>query len=166
MPHVLVTGGSGFFGDVLKHRLVAEGFTCVNFDLLPDAERLPGLESIQGDLRDTALLAKVFQEQRFDARENSGMRRNNDVTGGEISSFHEFLEGHSTIAGELSKNPSLATNQEYLENHPALRSYLKSNPNVHEELTENPQSFVKSAQQGAMPAKGVPKTMTTDPKMK
>ncbi|QNI31004.1 NAD(P)-dependent oxidoreductase [Alloacidobacterium dinghuense] len=67
MPHVLVTGGSGFFGGVLKRRLLGEGFTCVNFDLLPDAERLPGLESIQGDLRDTALLAKVFQEQRFDA---------------------------------------------------------------------------------------------------
>jgi phage-related protein len=110
--------------------------------------------------------AFMQQEQRFDARENSGMRRDHDVTGGEISSFHEFLEGHSTIAGELSKNPSLATNQEYLENHPALRSYLQSNPNVHEELSENPQSFVKSAQQVQAPMKGVPKPMTDPTKMK
>jgi hypothetical protein len=109
--------------------------------------------------------AFMRQEDRFDARENSGMRRDHDVTGGEISSFHEFLEGHSMIAGELSKNPSLATNQEYLENHPALRGYLQSNPNVHEELSENPQSFVKSAQQFESPSKGVPKPMT-DPKMK
>jgi hypothetical protein len=112
--------------------------------------------------------AFMRQEDRFDARENSGMRRGSDVTGGEISSFHEFLEGHSTIAGELSKNPSLATNQEYLENHPALRTYLQANPNVHEELSENPQSFVKSAQQVGTPTKGVPKPLTTtDPtKMK
>ena len=66
MPHILVTGGSGFFGGVLKRRLLAEGFTCVNFDLLADADHLPGLQSVQGDLRDTALLAKVFRENRFD----------------------------------------------------------------------------------------------------
>jgi UDP-glucose 4-epimerase len=67
MPHVLVTGGSGFFGGVLKRRLLTEDFTCVNFDLLPDADHLPGLQSIEGDLRDKALLAKIFHEQRFDA---------------------------------------------------------------------------------------------------
>ncbi|HYK37459.1 NAD(P)-dependent oxidoreductase [Alloacidobacterium sp.] len=66
MPNVLVTGGSGFFGGVLKHRLLAEGFTCVNFDLLPDADSLPGLQSIQGDLRDMPLVEKVFHENRFD----------------------------------------------------------------------------------------------------
>jgi len=87
------------------------------------------------------------------------MRRDSDVTRGELSSFHEFLEGHGTVAGELSKQPSLATNQEYLENHPALRDYLQANPKVHEELTENPQSFVKSAQQFESPSKAVPKPM-------
>ncbi len=104
--------------------------------------------------------AFMHQEDRFDARENSGMRRDHDVTGGELSSFHEFMEGHGTIAGEVSKNPSLATNQEYLENHPALRSYLQANPNVHEELSENPQSFVNSAQQAGVRSKGMPKPMT------
>lgn len=66
MPHVLVTGGSGFFGGVLKRRLLADGSTCVNIDLLPDTDRHPGLVSIQGDLRDSALLAKIFAEHRFD----------------------------------------------------------------------------------------------------
>jgi hypothetical protein len=107
------------------------------------------------------------QQDGFDGHGNAGMHRDNDVTRGELSNFHEFMEGHGAIASELSKNPSLATNQEYLENHPALKSYLQSNPNVREELSENPQSFVKSAQQGATPAKGVPKATTmTDPKMK
>jgi len=91
--------------------------------------------------------AFISQEQRFDRREDSTMRRDRDVTGGELSSFNEFLGSHGNIAGELSKNPSLATNKEYLENHPELRDYLKTHPEVHEELSENPQKFLQSAQQ-------------------
>jgi phage-related protein len=107
--------------------------------------------------------AFIHQEQRFDR--TSGMRGDRDVTRGELSSFHEFLEGHGNISGELSKNPSLSTNEEYLENHPALRDYLKSHPKVHEELGENPQSFLKSAQKFESASKATPRSMT-DPKMK
>jgi phage-related protein len=115
--------------------------------------------------------AFMRQEDHFDRREDSGLHRDSDVTRGELSSFHEFLEGHTNIAGELSKQPALATNQEYLENHPALRTYLQANPQVHEELAENPQTFVKSAQQFESPSKAVPKPMaepksTTEPKLK
>jgi len=67
MAHVLVTGGSGFFGGVLKRRLLREGNTVVNIDLEPDEDSLPGLTSIQGDLRDAALLNRTFTEHRFDA---------------------------------------------------------------------------------------------------
>jgi menaquinone-dependent protoporphyrinogen IX oxidase len=91
--------------------------------------------------------AFMNQEQRFDRREDSNRRPDRDVTGGELASFNEFLKGHGNIAGELSKNPSLANNQEYLENHPELRHYLKANPKVHEELSDNPETFLKSAQQ-------------------
>jgi hypothetical protein len=90
--------------------------------------------------------AFMRQEQRFERNEDSALRRNGDMNRGGVSSFHDFLEGHGKIAGELSKNPSLATNQEYLENHPALHEYLQAHPQVHQELRENPQSFVKSAQ--------------------
>src|SRR5271156_4355093 len=67
MPEVLITGGSGFFGGVLKRRLLAEGFHCVNIDLVPDADRDENLESTQGDLRDKELLASVFSTQNFAA---------------------------------------------------------------------------------------------------
>ncbi len=67
MQEVLITGGSGFFGGVLKRRLLAEGFRCVNIDLVPDADRDDKLESIQGDLRDQDLLARVFSAHKFDA---------------------------------------------------------------------------------------------------
>jgi phage-related protein len=108
--------------------------------------------------------AFMRQENRFDRREDATMHRDRDVTRGELSSFNEFLEDHNNISSELSKNPSLANNQEYLENHPALRDYLKTHPQVHEELSENPQSFVTSAQQlktAPAPAPKTPKTATT-----
>ena len=104
----------------------------------------------------------MAREENFDRREDS--RGDRDVTRGELSSFHDFLEDHGKISGELSKNPSLATNQEYLENHPELRDYLKAHPQVREELGENPQSFLKSAQQIVPPAKMQPKPLA-EPKL-
>lgn len=113
--------------------------------------------------------AFMNQEQRFDQRQEAGFRRDTDTTNGELSSFHQFLEGHGNISAELSKNPALATNEEYLENHPALQNYLKSNPQVNEELKENPQSFLRSSQSfesktpGRMPKSTTPAKGTAIP---
>jgi phage-related protein len=100
--------------------------------------------------------AFMRQEQRFDRHEDSRMRGDRDLTSGELSSFNEFMGGHSNIAGELSKNPSLANNQEYLANHPELKEYLTNHPQVHQELAENPQQFLQSAQAVGTP--GTPGT--------
>ena len=67
MAHVLVTGGSGFFGGVLKRRLLREGYTVVNIDCEQDEDTLAGLTSVRGDLRDAALVQRVFAEHKFDA---------------------------------------------------------------------------------------------------
>ncbi|MEK6397104.1 MAG: NAD(P)-dependent oxidoreductase, partial [Terriglobus sp.] len=68
MAHYLVTGASGFFGGVLKRRLLREGHTVVNIDLERDEDAgLGGLTSIQGDLRDRSLMEKTFAEHTFDA---------------------------------------------------------------------------------------------------
>jgi UDP-glucose 4-epimerase len=64
---VLVTGASGFFGGVLKRRLLAEGFAVTNIDLVRDEDEDPALTSIQGDIRNEALLAQTFAEHRFEA---------------------------------------------------------------------------------------------------
>jgi phage-related protein len=106
--------------------------------------------------------AFMHQEQRFDRREDFAMRHDRDVSDRERSSFGEFMQGHGGIAGDLSKNPSLANNQEYLENHPALRDYLKANPKVHQQLAENPQTFLQSTQQPATHA--TPKVGESKPK--
>jgi GrpB-like predicted nucleotidyltransferase (UPF0157 family) len=91
--------------------------------------------------------AFMRQENRFDYRQDSVVHGNRDLNRGELSSFNEFLGNHNNISGELSKNPTLANNHEYLENHPALRDYLQAHPQVQQGLSENPQSFLKSAQQ-------------------
>lgn len=67
MKKMLVTGASGFFGGVLKRRLLAEGYACVNIDPVADTDRHPQLRSIQGDIRDVHLLQSLFAEERFDA---------------------------------------------------------------------------------------------------
>lgn len=67
MGHYLVTGGAGFFGGILKRRLVHEGHTVVSVDLEQDEDQLPGLTSIQGDLRDKTLMRQIFEAHRFDA---------------------------------------------------------------------------------------------------
>jgi UDP-glucose 4-epimerase len=66
MPSVLITGGSGFFGGILKRDLLARGFHCVNVDLCEDEDRHADLRSIKGDIRDAALLDRVFREGKFD----------------------------------------------------------------------------------------------------
>jgi UDP-glucose 4-epimerase len=67
MSHILVTGGSGFFGGILKRRLLAEGHDCTNIDLVADADVHAKLRSISGDIRDRGLMQRIFGEQRFSA---------------------------------------------------------------------------------------------------
>ena len=64
-----------------------------------------------------------------------------------MASFGEFLNGHSNVARDVSKDPSLVTRQEYLNHHQELREYLNSHPEVRDEMMTNPQGFVKSAQE-------------------
>jgi nucleoside-diphosphate-sugar epimerase len=77
---VLVTGGSGFFGGVLKRRLLSEGFLVTNIDLVRDDDTHPALTSVQGDIRDAALLARLFAEHRFEAVFHCAAMLAHDVT--------------------------------------------------------------------------------------
>jgi nucleoside-diphosphate-sugar epimerase len=66
MSAVLVTGGSGFFGSLLIRRLLDEGLDCVSIDLEPAHMAHPRLTPIQGDVRDRAFLARLFERHRFE----------------------------------------------------------------------------------------------------
>ena len=65
MAKYLVTGGAGFFGGILKQRLLAGGAEVVSVDLVPDAARHPALTSIQGDIRDESKMREIFASHQF-----------------------------------------------------------------------------------------------------
>ncbi len=67
MSTVLLTGGAGFFGSLIKARLLEAGHRCVSIDLCADASHHPGLTTIQGDIRDLDLMDRLYRESRFDA---------------------------------------------------------------------------------------------------
>ncbi len=64
---ILVTGGSGFFGGLLKERLLAEGFLVTNIDRMPDPARHPHLKSVLGDIRSSETLESLFAAERYAA---------------------------------------------------------------------------------------------------
>jgi hypothetical protein len=89
-----------------------------------------------------------YEHQDRDEDMNRDLRRSGrDTAPGHFASFGEFLGTHSNIAEQISKDPSLVKNQEYLQNHPELQDYLNSHPDVRHDLMADPQGFVKSAQQ-------------------
>lgn len=66
MRIALVTGGSGFFGGILKRALLERGWRVVNIDLVKDDDRHPELTSIQGDIRNRQLLDESTHGQKID----------------------------------------------------------------------------------------------------
>jgi nucleoside-diphosphate-sugar epimerase len=57
--HALVTGGSGYFGETLVHRLLKQGHTVRIFDLNPPQDAGAGVEFVKGDIRDAAIVTKA-----------------------------------------------------------------------------------------------------------
>jgi len=66
MAQALVTGGSGFFGGILKRKLLESGVRVLNVDLQTDDQTHPLLTSVQGDIRDEALMRRIYAENRFE----------------------------------------------------------------------------------------------------
>jgi hypothetical protein len=86
--------------------------------------------------------AFMQQEDHFDRAGNAGDRDMHD----HMADFGGFLGGHSDIRRDLSTNPSVVKDQEYVQNHAELNAYLNAHPDVRDDLMANPQSFVKGAQ--------------------
>ena len=92
--------------------------------------------------------AFMQREQRFDQREENNMRvGDRDRIRDEASGFSAFLGSHPQIAQEVSGNPTLVNDKEFLEHHGELREFLKAHPVVKQELTSNPQEFMNAVQQ-------------------
>jgi hypothetical protein len=84
------------------------------------------------------------RENQFDHHEGAS---DNNTAHGHMASFGEFLGGHSDVARQVSKDPSLVKNDDYVKSHPDLQAFVNAHPGMREEMKQNPQGFVKSAQQ-------------------
>ena len=110
--------------------------------------------------------AFMHQERRFDRREDFDrdrgleMRNKTGFERDEAASFGEFLGTHSAIAAQVSKDPSLVNNKEFMQTHPELEEFMKAHPTVQAQLQQNPQAFLQSTQQVGKP---VPKMPTYKP---
>ncbi len=95
-----------------------------------------------------------------------GARGGDERNRGELTSFGQFLGGHSNVAADLSNDPSLATNKEYLSSHPELDEYLKAHPAMSQQMSENPQAVMGSnwVQQGSGGFSAKPASPTAKPK--
>src|SRR5947207_11403806 len=65
--HILLTGGAGFFGEIVKEEFVDNGFRVISIDLQEDGFVHENFTAIQGDIRDFELMKKIASERRFDA---------------------------------------------------------------------------------------------------
>jgi len=88
--------------------------------------------------------AFMRDETRFD-RPDAGRTRNSDRD--HMASFGEFLGSHERIKQDVSKNPALVKDHEYVENHRELNEYLNAHPDIKQDLSAHPNEFVKGAQQ-------------------
>lgn len=102
------------------------------------------LQSNPGIRQDVKQDPDAFKQEdnRFD-RSGSGR----DLSHEHMAEFGGFLGGHSDIAKDVTKNPSVVKNHEYVQQHPELSAYLNAHPDVRDEWMANPASFVKGAQQ-------------------
>jgi hypothetical protein len=103
-------------------------------------------------------------EERFAKNNNNNGNNDQDRRRGNLASFNTFLGEHPEISQQLSKDPSLAKNDEYLENHPELREYLNAHVDVREQLAANPRDFMNSMKQ--FDTSDTTKKQMTDPKPK
>lgn len=65
MRTVLVTGGAGFFGRILKREILDRGMRCVSVDICPDEDEHPNLLKMKTDIRNIAELNQIFFSERI-----------------------------------------------------------------------------------------------------
>jgi UDP-glucose 4-epimerase len=66
MKTILVTGGAGFFGGILKREILDSGNRCISVDICPDQDRHQNLLTEQIDIRNAAELDTIFASERID----------------------------------------------------------------------------------------------------
>jgi hypothetical protein len=86
--------------------------------------------------------AFMSDEWRMEAYQHEMHERG--VWHNEVSNFNGgYLNDHPDVASELSRNPGLADNPQFLATHPGLDTYLASHPGVRTQLQAHPGWFMR-----------------------
>jgi hypothetical protein len=88
----------------------------------------------------------AFMRQE-DAYNRDSNMRDRDPMHDHMADFGGFLDRHTDIQKDLSRDPSVVKDHDYVQNHTDLDAYLHAHPDVRAELMANPQSFVHGATQ-------------------
>ncbi|HLW82521.1 MAG TPA: hypothetical protein VKS20_10830 [Candidatus Acidoferrales bacterium] len=65
-----------------------------------------------------------------------------DTDQGVLFTFDQFLDAHADIATQLRTNPSLASNKDFLSDHPQLQDFLNDHPQIQRQIAANPDGFM------------------------
>ena len=127
---VLLTGGAGFFGSVLKRELLAHGAICVSVDLQKDEQRHPNLISVQGDIRDRELLERIFTAHHFHAVFHCAAMLAHDIPD-HTALWQSNVEGTRNIAQVAADSGTVSivfTSSNCLWGHSFARSVREDDP--------------------------------------
>ena len=116
-----------------------------NPSLADNKEFLQNHPALQQFLQEHPAIREQFNQDpdAFMRDEDRFGRRGGDATGRELAVFDAFLDGHPEIAEQLRKNPTLADNKEFLQNHPALQQFLQDHPGVRQQMAQDPRIFMR-----------------------
>ena len=78
--------------------------------------------------------------------------QSDDVTRRDLARFDQFLDSHREIAEQLRRTPSLIDDPQFLQGHPALSTYLQDHPSVKQEVSAQPDTFMRLERQYARDA--------------
>lgn len=68
------------------------------------------------------------------------------INNAEVQNFNDYLSKHPNVAQQLSANPSLINNKQYLANHQGLEGFLANHPNAAQQLHNDPAQFMRRSE--------------------
>lgn len=90
-----------------------------------------------------------WADRAQDATEPGTRRMENpnpDLTRGQVKTMDQFLDNYPNLERQIENNPSLLTDQNFLNANPDLRNFLNNNPKLRNEIVENPQYWAQREQ--------------------